>query len=172
MSESEDFNDCYSLNSFSSESDECDECDDNYYEEYVLKHLHSAFIKFKNIPNIFLKHLIIIWYLIDIVSIRPSYLTDVFTYSDFFIRVIEEYDNINHKNERCCFDYKLHCIKSNLIKTLEIEKQLSNHLKKPLDSCFLPRLKEIIYYYINHKNICKRSIDSLFKCLLHCIKLD
>lgn len=141
--------------------------DDGYYEEYVSKHVKIVFSKFGNIENPLLKYLIIIWYLLDIISLTPQYIVEyVITeeneeFHDFFSSLIKEYKISNC----CCFEYKLHNIKLHLKETHEIEMELSNYLRAPLDNSFLLGLKEIMWHYKNHKTICKKSVESFFKCL-------
>lgn len=160
MSENEDVDDRFSYYTSSSEDD------DQYYEEYVSKHVNFALDKFGDIKNIFLKYLIITWYLLDIISI-----TSIVGNSDFFSKLIEEYNNDHHKGD-CCYNYKLHDIKSNIKDTLELEMEISKHLRAPLDNCFIPRLKEIVWHYQNHKSVCKTAVESLFKCLSRTINLE
>lgn len=166
-SDNEDFDDRCS--SYSSSSDCIDDC---FYEEYVLKHIQAAYEKFKDIENIFFKNLITVWYLIDIITIAPQFLEDNYSNWDFFVKLIKEFDNENHKRSDCCFDYKMHNIRTSLMETVKLEMELSKYLRAPLDNSMLPRLKEITRHYENCRGVCKTSVKSLFRCLSRSIKMD
>lgn len=169
MSDSESFDDCSSF--YSSTSSDNNSPNDRFYEQYVLKHVELAFEKFANIKNTFLKNLIIIWYLIYIINIRPIDLIQQFTFSDFFTKLLREYDNY-HAKEDCCFEYHLHSIKDTLEETMKLETELTHYLKTPLDNSFIPRLREILWRYKHRESVCKTSVEGVFKCLTRNVDIE
>jgi hypothetical protein len=153
----------------------CNVDDEKYHKEYVLKHINIAFEKFGDVKNDFIRYLIIIWYLLDIVSLGPENIIESLTITIFdnaelsvLTQIIRTYNRYNNY----CFGYKMHDIKSNLQETLNIEKDLSKYLRAPLCNSFLPILKEVKYNYIKHNIVYRNSVKHLFRCLRNIIDLD
>lgn len=153
------------------------ECEDyQYNEQYILSHVKSAFDKFGDIEDLFLKYFIIIWYLLDIISLPPQSLMDHVIanendgaeFWELFSIIIKNYKRYSY----CNFEYKLHNIKSNLTETLDMQNKLSKYLRLPLDNSFIPRIKEMVWYYRNTHTVCKSSIEPIFKCLASIIHLE
>jgi len=56
--------------------------DANYIKSYVWKHLKVAWLHFQNISDPVLRYIIILWYLIDTISIDKNYVLEMFRYDN------------------------------------------------------------------------------------------
>lgn len=153
--------------------------DEIFYKNYVKKHIRVNVEKFKNIKHENLKMLVILWYLLDIVSIVPDTLVSCWfemysnknecnTFMKSIVNTFKNNFNINYDEDGVNEEWE--SVTAHNKSAKELDCILSTYLKSQTSNIFVVNLNICLRYFHCNCTIPRHNLNCVFKSLRTLIK--